>query len=172
MENTNNSITTIAAQEQPSISVVGDTYRIIMGSEQTNGAYALVDMLIPPQGGPPPHSHVTVQEAFYIIDGEIEVITRGKKYTATKGSHVNIPFNGPVHKFTNKTDKMAHILCLTTSRRYGENVRRNRKAGACRHILSSATNEAGRTKTSSKYRRKVWTEIVSARLFRLITYSQ
>jgi quercetin dioxygenase-like cupin family protein len=114
MENTNNSITTVAAQEGPSLSVVGDTYRIIIGSEQTNGAYALVHMLIPPQGGPPPHSHAKFQEAFYIIDGQIEVITREIKHSATKGSYVNIPFNGPVHKFTNKTDKIAHILCLIT----------------------------------------------------------
>ena len=114
MENTNNSIAAVAAQEGPSISVVGDTYRIVIGSEQTNGAYALIDMLIPPEGGPPPHSHATFQEAFYIIDGEIEVITKEKNYSATKGSYVNIPFNGPVHKFTNRTDKTAHILCLTT----------------------------------------------------------
>jgi len=33
---------------------------------------------------------------------------------ATKGSYVNIPFYGPVHKFINKTDKNAHILCLLT----------------------------------------------------------
>ena len=114
MESTNNSLTSVAAQEGPSISVVGDTYRIVIGSEQTNGAYALIDMLIPPRGGPPPHSHATFQEAFYIIDGEIEVITKEKTYTATEGSYVNIPFNGPVHKFTNRTDKTAHILCLTT----------------------------------------------------------
>ena len=50
MENTNNSITAVAAQEGPSVSVIGDTYRIIIGGKQTNGAYALVDMLIPPQG--------------------------------------------------------------------------------------------------------------------------
>jgi quercetin dioxygenase-like cupin family protein len=114
MENTNNSLTAVAAQEGPSVSVVGDTYRIVIGSEQTNGAYALIDMLIPPKGGPSPHSRATFQEAFYIIDGQIEVITKEKKYTATKGSYVNIRFNGPVHKFTNKTDKTAHILCLTT----------------------------------------------------------
>ena len=30
-----------------------------MGSEQTNGAYTLIDMLIPPKGGPGPHSHPT-----------------------------------------------------------------------------------------------------------------
>jgi quercetin dioxygenase-like cupin family protein len=114
MENTNKSIIAMDPQEGPSLSVVGDTYRIVIGIEQTNGAYALVDMLIPPKGGPPPHSHVNFQEAFYIIDGEIEVITKERKYTSTRGSYVNIPFNGPVHKFTNKTDKNAHILCFTT----------------------------------------------------------
>jgi quercetin dioxygenase-like cupin family protein len=113
MENINNSLTAVGAQEGPSIPVVGDTYRIVIGSEQTNGAYALIDMLIPPKGGPP-HSHVTFQEGYYIIDGEIEKVTEGKKYTATKDSYVNIPFNGPVHKFTNQTDKTAHILCLLT----------------------------------------------------------
>jgi quercetin dioxygenase-like cupin family protein len=114
MENTNNSITAVTTQEGDSVSVVGDTYRIIAGSEQTSGAYALVDMLIPPNGGPPPHSHAKFQEAFFIIYGQIEVITKDRKYTATKGSHVNIPFYGPVHKFTNKTDKTTRMLCLIT----------------------------------------------------------
>src|ERR1700739_4786631 len=91
MENANNSFTVVAPQEGPSISVVGDTYRIIICSEQTDGAYALIDMLIPPKGGPLPHSHVTFQEAFYIIEGEITVITKKKTHTATKGSYVNIP---------------------------------------------------------------------------------
>ena len=115
MENTNNSLTAVAAQEGSIVSVVGDTYRIVIGSEQTNGAYALIDMLIPPKGGPGPHSRANFQEAFYVIDGEIKVITKEKRYTATKGSYVNISFNGPVHKFTNKTDKTARVLCLTTS---------------------------------------------------------
>lgn len=114
MENTNNSITAVAPLDGPSVSVVGDTYRIIIGGEQTNGAYALIDMLIPPKGGPGPHSHATIQEAFYILDGEIKVITKEKTYTVSKDSFVNIPFNGPIHKFTNRTDKTAHIPCLTT----------------------------------------------------------
>lgn len=114
MVSTNNFITTITDLEGDSISIVGDTYRIIIGGEQTGGAYSLVDMLIPPKGGPPPHSHVKFQEAFYVIDGEIEVITKDGTYIASKGSHVNIPFNGPVHKFINKTDKITHMLCLIT----------------------------------------------------------
>lgn len=114
MESTNNSIIAIADLEGDSVSIVGDTYRIIIGGEQTGGAYSLVDMLIPPNGGPPPHSHAKFQEAFYVMDGEIEVITKNRKYTASKGSYVNIPFYGPVHKFTNKTKKITHMLCLIT----------------------------------------------------------
>jgi quercetin dioxygenase-like cupin family protein len=71
-------------------------------------------MQIPPKGGPGPHSNATFQEAFYILDGEIKAITKEKTYIGSKGSYVNIPFNGPVHKFTNETDKTAHMLCLTT----------------------------------------------------------
>ena len=114
MVDTNYTLTAVAPKEGPSVSVLGDTYRIVVGGEQTNGVYALIDMLIPPKGGPGPHSHATFQEAFYILDGEIKVITKEKVYIASKGSYVNIPFNGPVHKFTNGTDKVAHIVCITT----------------------------------------------------------
>ncbi|MGB7664989.1 MAG: cupin domain-containing protein [Nitrososphaeraceae archaeon] len=114
MENINTSPTAVAAQEGPGVLVVGDTYRIVIGSEQTRGVYALIDMLIPPKGGPGPHSHATFQETFYIMDGEIKLITKEKVFTATKGSYVNIPFNGPVHRFTNEINEKAHILCFIT----------------------------------------------------------
>ena len=168
MKSTNKSITTVA-QEGPSLSMVGDTYRILIGSEQTSGAYALVDMLIPLKGGPPPHSHSDFQEAFYILDGEIEVITKERKFTATKGSYVNIPFNGPIHKFTNKTDKTAHILCLITPAGMEKMFEEIGKPVAPGYILTSTEDDPGRTKTSSKYCRKVWTDTISAGLFRLIT---
>jgi quercetin dioxygenase-like cupin family protein len=35
-------------------------------------------MSIPPKGGPGPHSHATFQEAFYVLDVEIKVITKEK----------------------------------------------------------------------------------------------
>jgi quercetin dioxygenase-like cupin family protein len=114
MENTNNSLIAVGSKEGPIVSVMGDTYRIVIGSEQTNGVYTLIDMLIPPKGGPGPHSHAMFQEAFYIIDEEIKVITKEKTYIATKGSYVNISFNGPVHQFTNETDRIAHVLCFIT----------------------------------------------------------
>jgi quercetin dioxygenase-like cupin family protein len=114
MENTGDSVTAVSEKDGPVVSVLGDTYRFVIGGEETNGAYTLIDMQIPPKGGPGPHSHATFQETFYILDGEIKVITKEKTYIGSKGSYVNIPFKGPVHKFTNETDRTAHMLCLTT----------------------------------------------------------
>jgi quercetin dioxygenase-like cupin family protein len=114
MENQSKLLTMVGAQDGPSVAVVGDTYRIVISGKQTNGAYAVIDMLIPPNGGPGPHAHTTVQEAFYVLDGEIEVKTAEGTYTATKGAFINIPTGGLVHSFKNKTNNLAHMLCIVT----------------------------------------------------------
>jgi quercetin dioxygenase-like cupin family protein len=93
------------------ISVVGDNYRIIIPGALTQGAYAVIDMLVPPGGGPGPHSHADIQEMFYVVDGEIEFKTEAGKYTAKKGSFVNIPKGGEVHCFKNTGNAIAHLLC-------------------------------------------------------------
>ncbi|HMH24685.1 MAG TPA: cupin domain-containing protein [Puia sp.] len=114
MENKAQQLTTVNAQDGPSLSVVGDTYRILISGEETGGAYTVIDMLIPPHGGPGPHAHPTYQEAFYIMEGEIEVRTESGRYTAAKGSFVNIPLGGMVHQFKNETQIIAHMLCIIT----------------------------------------------------------
>ena len=104
-------ITTVDESEGQSLSVVGDAYRIIISGEQTQGSYAVIDMLVPPGGGPGPHSHAEIHESFYVVDGEIEFKTEIGKYTAKKGSFVNIPKGGEVHCFKNTSNTMAHLLC-------------------------------------------------------------
>ena len=110
----NKDITTVLPQNGNVVSVVGDTYRIVIAGEQTNDTYSLIDMMIPKGGGPGPHAHKDVQEAFYIIDGEIEVTSDEGIYIAKAGALVNIPKGGLVHMFTNRNEKPAHILCLLT----------------------------------------------------------
>jgi hypothetical protein len=43
--NTSNSIPAVSTQKVYSVSVIGDTYRIIIDSDPTSGAYTLVNML-------------------------------------------------------------------------------------------------------------------------------
>jgi quercetin dioxygenase-like cupin family protein len=102
---------TIGPKDGENLSVVGDTYRILVSGKETNGAFATIDMLIPPGGGPGPHAHPAIEESFYIIDGEIEVQSESGTYTATQGSFINIPKGGVIHGFKNKTDKTAHLFC-------------------------------------------------------------
>lgn len=94
------------------LAVVGDTYTILLTGEQTAGRYALIDMLIPPGGGPPPHRH-DFEEMFHVLEGTIEVTLRGATSTARAGDTVNVPANAP-HNFTNASDERARLLCLVT----------------------------------------------------------
>jgi len=94
----------------PHIGLVGDTYTILVSGKDTNGLYCLIDMHIPPGGGPPPHRH-DFEESFTVLEGEIETVFRGEKAVVRAGETVNIPANAP-HEFHNKADKNVRLLCL------------------------------------------------------------
>ena len=109
-----NSILTVDAGELSSISVAGGTYTIIIPGEQTQGIYAVIDMKIPPQGGPGPHAHTAIQETFYVLEGEVVFKSETQSYTATPGSLISIPAGGAVHCFKNQTQEPARLLCLVS----------------------------------------------------------
>ena len=94
----------------PHIGLVGDTYTILLTGEDTAGRYCLLDMHVPPGGGPPPHRH-DFEELFTVLEGEIEVTFRGEHSTARAGQVINVPANAP-HQFQNKSDRAARLLCL------------------------------------------------------------
>jgi quercetin dioxygenase-like cupin family protein len=92
------------------LGVVGDTYTILVAGSDTAGRYTLIDMHVPPGGGPPPHRH-DFEEMFSILDGEIEFTFRDEPTVAHAGETVNVPANAP-HVFTNASDRPARLLCL------------------------------------------------------------
>jgi quercetin dioxygenase-like cupin family protein len=94
----------------PHVGVVGDTYTILVSGADTAGRYTLIDMHIPPGGGPPPHRH-DFEELFTILDGEIELTFRGVSAVATAGETINVPANAP-HVFRNVSQRAARLLCL------------------------------------------------------------
>lgn len=104
-------IRAISEHDGMHISVAGNTYRIIISGKETMGEYAIIDMIVPPGGGPPPHAHPSFHESFYVVEGEIEFKTEAGKHIAKKGSLINIPKGGGAHSFRNISDKTAHLLC-------------------------------------------------------------
>ena len=58
---------TASAAMAPTWGVVGSVYAILAEGEQTGGQYTLVEAFVPPDGGPPPHTHTREDEAFYLL---------------------------------------------------------------------------------------------------------
>ena len=114
MENLFNKLTTVNTEDGKTVSVAGNNYKTIISGKHTNNEYAVIDMLVPSLGGPDPHSHPDIQEAFYILDGEIEFTSEDGTYTAKKGSFVNIPKGGMIHQFKNLRKNLAHMICIVT----------------------------------------------------------
>ncbi|HXN98190.1 MAG TPA: cupin domain-containing protein [Candidatus Acidoferrales bacterium] len=92
------------------LGVVGDTYTILLSGMDTGGRFSLIDMHVPPGGGPPPHRH-DFEETFILLDGELEATFRGEKRIVRAGETVNIPANAP-HQFHNASSKPVRMLCV------------------------------------------------------------
>ena len=78
----------------------------------TNGAFSLMERTLPPGGRKPPsHVHTNCDEAFYVLDGEVEfslgeIITVGPRDT-----FVLVP-GGVVHTFGNAGTTQARLLVI------------------------------------------------------------
>ncbi|MBC7866796.1 MAG: cupin domain-containing protein [Gloeobacteraceae cyanobacterium ES-bin-316] len=108
-------VITVNPTDGQDLSVVGDNYRLLISGKETENAFAVIDMLIPPGGGPGPHAHATFQESFYVIEGEIVVRSETQTYTAKAGAFVSIPKGGAIHSFKNESTATTHILCIAVA---------------------------------------------------------
>src|SRR5580698_6938109 len=83
------------------IGIVGDTYTILLSGRDTSGCYCLIDMHVPPGGGPGPHRH-DFEETFTLLEGELDVTFRGAKQKIKAGETIHVPANAP-HQFHNSS---------------------------------------------------------------------
>ncbi|MCU1336947.1 MAG: double-stranded beta-helix domain-containing protein [Bryobacterales bacterium] len=109
-DNPERTLTLVQLDQLPHIGLVGDTYTITVTGEQTAGRFCVIDMHIPPGGGPPPHRH-DFEETFIVLDGEMEATFRGQKSIVRAGDTINIPANAP-HQFHNTSVKPVRMLCI------------------------------------------------------------
>jgi mannose-6-phosphate isomerase-like protein (cupin superfamily) len=90
----------VAPEEGKKLWVVGELITLKMVDSDTEGAFALIEEVTPPQGGPPPHMHTREDETFHVLEGEVEFVVGGRALSATAGSVVYGPRNIP-HAFRN-----------------------------------------------------------------------
>src|SRR6202521_5702281 len=72
------------------IGLAGDTYTILLTGKDTAGVYCLIDMFVPPGGGPPPHRH-DFEEMFTLLEGELDFVFRGVRQVVRGGATVPAP---------------------------------------------------------------------------------
>jgi len=68
-------------------------------------------------GGPPPHHHVW-DEAFYVLDGEVEFILSDTSEVLDTGSFIHIP-GGTTHAYRNVSET-AKLLAVVSDSRGGQ----------------------------------------------------
>lgn len=85
---------------------------VLISSQQTNGAFALVKAAETKGLEAPPHIHTREDETFYLLDGEITFYVAGKELHAKKGDSVFLPRN-VLHNFKVET-AVANVLVLLT----------------------------------------------------------
>jgi mannose-6-phosphate isomerase-like protein (cupin superfamily) len=94
----------------PHIGLAGDSYTILLTGKETAGRYCLIDMYVPPWGGPPPHRH-DFEETFTLLEGELEFVFRGAREMMRAGETIHVPANAP-HQFHNSSSGPARMLCI------------------------------------------------------------
>ncbi len=87
------------------------TIRIIAGASSTDRSFSIVESTEPPGSGAPLHVHHGEAEAFYILEGAVELTCGAQTVTAHVGDFVYTP-KGVPHKYTVAGDKPARLLLL------------------------------------------------------------
>jgi quercetin dioxygenase-like cupin family protein len=93
--------------------VSGDEYTMKATKARTAGSLAFIEAIVPPGGGPIAHAHSAEDEAYYLLDGELEFLDGDRTFVAGPGDFVFIPRTRR-HRFKNITDTTAKTLFLFT----------------------------------------------------------
>jgi quercetin dioxygenase-like cupin family protein len=91
------------------IGIVGDIYRFLATGKETGGQYALLEAVVLPGGGPPPHIHSREDETFYVQEGEVTFYSGEDRIVGKPGTFIHMP-RGNKHRFKNESDQPAKML--------------------------------------------------------------
>ncbi|MFE1784324.1 quercetin 2,3-dioxygenase [Streptomyces sp. NPDC059506] len=97
----------------PAVWLNGDVYSVKLDKEESDGRLTVLEASVPPGGGPPIHNHTREEEAFYVLEGELEMYVAGRTLTVRTGDFVFVPRN-TMHGFRNKGLHPARQLLLFT----------------------------------------------------------
>jgi quercetin dioxygenase-like cupin family protein len=100
------------------VRVVDGRTRMLVRSEQVNGAYAVLEQEFPSGKGPPLHVHRHETEIFYVVSGEFEFRVGGDVVMGKAGTSAACPRDIP-HTFRNVGADTARLLVTIIPGNFG-----------------------------------------------------
>ena len=100
--------TVVRAAEREKLNVLGMPLRFLCDSRETGERWSLFDEDIPLGMGPPPHRH-DWDEAYYVLDGEVDFEIDGEAVTIRAGDFARLPAN-TIHGFKGASAAGARVL--------------------------------------------------------------
>jgi quercetin dioxygenase-like cupin family protein len=91
----------------------GDLYTFLVTGEESGGRYFSMLATVPPNGGPPPHTHSNEDETFYVLEGAPTFRLGDERIVAGPGDFVNVP-KGVLHCFRNFSDAPVTMILTFT----------------------------------------------------------
>ena len=90
----------------------GTAYHYLANRQATGGDYGLYRVDIAPAGGGPgPHYHRTMSEAFFVLSGRMRLYDGNAWVDGNQGDFLYVPPGG-IHGFRNEADEPASMLML------------------------------------------------------------
>ena len=100
--------TIVKAGDRAPLNVLGMPLTLLCESNETGGSWSLFEEIVPFGMGPPPHRH-DWDEAYYILEGEIDFSIDGETVKLRPGDFNYLP-RSTVHGFKGASDAPAKVL--------------------------------------------------------------
>lgn len=111
MANRRTDVAWVAPGEGRKLWIAEELVTFVVSGEATDGRYALTDSTVPPGGEAPLHVHHREDEAFWVLEGELEITAGDQKFAASAGAFVHLP-RGIAHTYKNIGATPARFLTL------------------------------------------------------------
>ena len=100
--------TIVKAGQRKPLNVLGMPLTLLCEASETNGDWSLFEEEVPLGMGPPAHRH-DWDEAYYILDGQVNFTIDGAAVTSSRGDFNYLP-RGTVHGFKGASETPARVL--------------------------------------------------------------
>ena len=104
--------TIVKAGQRPPMNILGMPLIMLCEASETGGSWSLFEEEVPLGMGPPPHRH-DWDEAYYILEGQVNFVVDGDLVTLSRGDFNYLP-RGTVHGFKGASESPARVLIFAS----------------------------------------------------------